>query len=207
MYVASTAAVAAIVFRDVALVNGQLVYLSTAPLVGELSGADGPPYLAGLLVGHEVQDAINVYRRHQLSGRAGELAADVEGSRQARLAALGSEAGAEPKPPVVDANGETSTPSPMAPPLVTFCGAQDPNVGLLPLYSLALERYGCDIEKEDQAQTSERQGAARAIPAGLFAIGNSLSALEKQREAERRAAAAVEAQASGATTKTGVGSR
>ena len=54
------------------------------------------------------------------------------------------------------------------------------------MYRLALERYGCNVEELDQPQIGEGQ----AMPAGLFAIGNSLSALEKQREAERQVAAA-----------------
>ncbi len=173
----------AVTITAAALLCSQLVYLSTAPLVGELSGADGPPYLAGLLVGHEIQDAIGLYRRHRLSGSACDSTEEVESSRQARLAALGSEPGAEPKPSTV------------ASPPVTLCGTQDPTIGLLPLYNLALERYGCDVEKADQDQSSETSGAARAMPAGLFAIGNSLSALEKQREAERQATVAAEAQA------------
>lgn len=164
------------------------MYLSTAPLVGELSGADGAPFLAGLLVGNEVQEAITSYRRYQLSlQRAGGLVADAECSRQTRLAALASESAAAVLPSA-DCDGEDSLPATSQP--VTLLGTQGPAGGLLPLYRLALERYGCNVEHEDQTQIGQWQGAARAMPAGLFAIGNSLSALEKQREADTQAAAA-----------------
>lgn len=163
------------------------MYLSTAPLVGELSGADGPPFLAGLLVGHEVQDAItsySSYRRYQLSlQRAGGLVVDAESSRQTRLAALASESGAAVLPSAC-ADGKDSLPTTSQP--VTLLGTQGPAGGLLPLYRLALERYGCNVEQDDQTQIEPGQ----AMPAGLFAIGNSLSALEKQREAERQVAEA-----------------
>ena len=160
------------------------MYLSTAPLVGELSGADGAPFLAGLLVGHEVQDAITSYRRYKLSlQKASGLVVDAESSRQTRLAALASESGAAVLPSAC-ADGKDSLPTTSQP--VTLLGTQGPAGGLLPMYRLALERYGCNVEELDQPQIGEGQ----AMPAGLFAIGNSLSALEKQREAERQVAAA-----------------
>lgn len=77
---------------------------------------------------------------------------------------------------------------------VTLCGhGAVEGLALLPLYNRALERHGCDVEKGRQQQAE--------ITAGLFAIGNSLSALEKRRqEAERQAQAQRQAAAAAAAT-------
>lgn len=177
------------------------MHLSTAPLVGELSGgADGPPYLAGLLVGHEVHEAISFYRRYRLSVGVDSVREDAERSRQTRVLALGPESVSEAKPrPSVDPSGESS--SPMARQHVTLFRAAAPGLGLFPMYNLALEHCGCDVEKEEQPQTEANQGPSSMIPAGLFAIGNSLSALEQQREAQRQALLA-EAKATAAQAAT-----
>eukprot|EP01047_Picozoa_sp_COSAG01_P135739 COSAG01_NODE_66041_length_271_cov_0.901163_1_plen_81_part_01 len=81
------------------------MYLSTAAVVGELSGgADGPPYLAGILVGHEVQEAIQLYRCNKHSSSSAASPAGSVVAAAAAEAVVEVEAAAES---AVDAEGES----------------------------------------------------------------------------------------------------
>ena len=135
----------------------QLVYLSTAPLVGELSGGqDGPSYAAGLIVGQEVNEAISLYRsaypdstENSAAEDGAEASAEADSAKRERAAALGSAPG----------NGVH---------VVLLCSGERTE-GLLHLYRRALERHGCEVEVGDGAAA----GAGVTKAEGTVASGGA----------------------------------